>query len=69
MANYKVRVYYTTYADINVYDVNSKEEAVKYAMSENGKFDADPNTMYHRAKAVKGEVIKSNLRDWREDVW
>lgn len=69
MANYKVRVYYTTYADINVYDVNSKEEAVKYAMSENGKFDIDPNTMYHRAKAVKGEVIKSNLRDWREDVW
>ena len=69
MANYKVRVYYTTYADINVYDVNSKEEAVKYAMSENGKFDTDPNTMYHRAKAVKGEVIQSNLRDWREDVW
>lgn len=69
MANYKVRVYYTTYADINVYDVNSKEEAVKYAMSAKGQSDADPNKMYHRAKAVKGEVIKSNLRDWREDVW
>jgi hypothetical protein len=69
MGNYKVRVAYVTYADINVYDVANENEAIKYATSESAKFDVEPSTMFSNAKVVKAKVVSRNIRDWREDVW